>query len=91
MLSMTERQERSGLFVVGSKRYMKSNNNYLADYNCNEVAKHLMYWDMNNLYACAMSRHLPCKHLRRVTSTTLNKSSRLLMIQCKFIVLKVDV
>ena len=52
------------IVVCGKQAIRETINTYLFGYNCDEVSKYLMYWDMNNLYAFAMRRHLPCKHLR---------------------------
>ena len=73
MLSMVERQQRGGLWFVGSKRYVKANNKYLPDYNPEEDSNYLMYWDQNNLYGFAMSQSLPLDNLRFEEGTSLNK------------------
>ena len=59
MLDMAERQKRGGLCFVGSERYVKANNPYVADYKPEEPNNYLMYWDANHLCGWAMSQHLP--------------------------------
>ena len=49
---------RGGLSVV-SKRYSKSNNKYLKNYNPNDESVYLSYLDANNLYGYAMDSKLP--------------------------------
>ena len=58
--SMIEEQKRGGLCVVGSKRYARANNPYLGkDYDETKENSYIPYWDMNNIYGCAMIDLLP--------------------------------
>ena len=60
IFSMIEEQKRGGLCFVGSKRYAKANNKYLgADHDETKPDSFIPYWDMNNLYGCAMIDLLP--------------------------------
>lgn len=42
-----------------SKRYFKSNNEYLSTYDSDNDEKYLIYLDVNNLYGWAMSQYQP--------------------------------
>ena len=58
MFLMVEKGIRSGICHV-IHQYAKANNKYIKDYNNNKESSHLKYWDVNNLYGCAMSQKLP--------------------------------
>ncbi len=66
--------KRSGLCFVGSKRYVKANNNYLPDYDDKQESNYILYLDANNLYGWAMSECLPYKNLKfmDISEDTLN-------------------
>ena len=40
-------------------RYSKVNNNYLKSYDPKQEWKHIIYWEVNNLYVYGMSKFLP--------------------------------
>ena len=42
-----------------AKRYAKSNDKYMKDYNPEEPSTFITYLDKNNLYGWAMSEYLP--------------------------------
>ena len=42
-----------------AKRYSKSSNNYMKNYNPKKPSKFIIFFDMNNLYGWAMSGYLP--------------------------------
>ena len=54
-------RKRGGLCFVGSKRHAVANNAYLGDdgFDITKPINYIMYWDMNNLYGCAMIDYLP--------------------------------
>ena len=41
------------------RRYPKSSNKCMEDYDLSKESSYLMYWDFNNLCGCAMSQKLP--------------------------------
>ena len=47
MIKMVERATRGGLCFFGSKRMVKANHKYLADYTPNEDSIYIMCWDAN--------------------------------------------
>ena len=49
-----EKSMRGGVSYI-SNRYSKANNMYLKFYNPNQESKHIIYLDMSNLCAYAMS------------------------------------
>ena len=55
MLLMVEKRIR-GVIYHSIKIYAKANNKYLKDYDKNKQLSYLKYWDINNLYGCAMSQ-----------------------------------
>ena len=58
MYLFTEKGSRGGIFYI-AKRYSKSNNIYMKNYNPKKQSKFITYFDMNNLYDWAMSGYLP--------------------------------
>jgi hypothetical protein len=58
MLLMFEKAKRGGLSQC-NKRYAKSNNKYMKDYNPNNPSCYLLDLDANNLYGWAMTKYLP--------------------------------
>ena len=58
MFQFIEKGMRGGISYIAN-RYGKANNKYMKNYNPEEVSKHIMYLDANNLYGWAMSQHLP--------------------------------
>ena len=58
MLLMVEKRIRGGIFRT-IHWYAKANNEYKKDYDKNKESPYLKYWDVNKLYAWAMSQKLP--------------------------------
>lgn len=65
MLLFLESAIRGGLTQC-SNRQGKSNNKYMPDYDPTQPSKYLMYYDVNSMYAWAMSQHLPYGDLQWV-------------------------
>ena len=57
---MVEKGTRGGI-CHSVNRYPKANNKYMKDYDKNKELPYLKYWDVNNLYAWAMSQKVICK------------------------------
>ena len=56
MLSMVEKDIRVGI-SHSIYRYAKANNKYMKYYDKNNESPYIQYWDVNNLYGCAMSQN----------------------------------
>ena len=54
MLLMVEKGIRGGI-CHAIHQYAKANNKYMKDYDKNKELSYLKYWDVNNLFGCAMS------------------------------------
>ena len=57
---MIEKGTRGGI-CHSVNRYPKANNKYMKDYDKIKELPYLKYWDVNNLYAWAMSQKVICK------------------------------
>jgi hypothetical protein len=68
-----QQSKRGGLTFVGSKRYAKVNNKYVAGYDPKTKSTYLMYLDANNLYGWSMVQDLPYKDIRLNTEITINE------------------
>ena len=53
-----EKGTRGGVSYI-AKRYAKTNNKYMNDYNPEEPSTFITYLDKNNLYGWTMSEYLP--------------------------------
>ena len=51
-------------------RYAKANNKYMKNYDENKEASYLQYWDVNNLYAWAISQKLLVNNLEWMKDTS---------------------
>ena len=58
-----EKGARGGISYI-SNRYSKVKNKYLKSYDLKQEQKHIIYFDVNNLYVYAMSKFLPTKGLK---------------------------
>ena len=69
MLLMVEKGIRGGLCNT-IPQYVKANNKYMKDYDKNKESSYPKYWDVNNLYAWAMSRKLPVNNFEWIEKTS---------------------
>lgn len=67
MLLFVEKGIRGGLAQC-SKRYAKANNRYMENYNDRENSNYLMYYDINAMYAWAMTQYMPYGGLKWITN-----------------------
>ena len=58
MLDLTEDMIRGGVASVYSKRMVKANNKYMADYNPREPSSYIICIDANNLYGGIMEKFM---------------------------------
>lgn len=65
MLSMINKGIRGG-FSCAIKKYAKSNNQFIADYNPDLPTTHIIYLDLNNLYGGIMMQHFAYRGFRWV-------------------------
>ena len=73
-----EKGLREGISCI-TKRYSKSNNKYMKNYNPKNLSKFITYLDKNNLYGWAMSSYLPYgrfKWLKNVDNLDVNSISK---------------
>ena len=60
-----EKGPREGISYI-AKRYAKTNNKHMKDYDPKKLSKFIIYLDMNNLYGWAMSEYLPYERYKRL-------------------------
>ena len=65
---MVKKGIRGGICYV-IHRYPTANNNYMKDYDKNKESSYLKYWNINNLYWCAMSQKLSVDGCKWVENT----------------------
>ena len=68
-----------------AKRYSKTNNKYMKNYDSTKPSKFISYLDMNNLYGWGMSGYLPYggfKRLKNVDNFDANSVSENSLIGC---------
>ena len=58
-----EKGPREGISYI-AKRYAKTNNKHMKDYDPKKLSKFIIYLDMNNLYGWAMSEYLPYERFK---------------------------
>ena len=68
MLLMVEKGIRGGTYHA-IHRYAKANNKYMKDYDKNSESSYLKYWNVNNLYGCAMLQKLPVNTFKGTEDT----------------------
>ena len=62
-----KKDTRGGIYLI-SNRYSKASNQYLKAYDLKPESKHIIYFDANSLYECAMSRFLPTSGFKQLDS-----------------------
>jgi hypothetical protein len=72
MFKFLERGMRGGVSMASSK-YAKANNPYTPDYDPSKPTNYIMYFDMNNLYGCAMTELLPIGEFKFLRKPSLKK------------------
>ena len=68
MLLMVREGVRGGI-CHSIYQYAKANNIYMKDYNKNKESSYIQYWDISNLYGCAMSQKLPVNNFEWIKDT----------------------
>ena len=68
MLSVVEKGIR-GVMYHTIHQYAKANNKYMKYYDKNKELWYLKYWDVNNLYGCAVSKKLPVNKFEWIEDT----------------------
>jgi len=71
MVMFFEKSMRGGVCQV-SKRHAIANNKYMENYNPSEESKFIFYGDLNNLYGCAMTNHMPLKDFQWLNDEQIN-------------------
>ena len=66
---MIEKGIRGGI-CCSIYQYAKTNNKYMKDYDKNKEPSYIQYWDVNNLYGCAMSQKLPVNNFKWIKDTS---------------------
>ena len=69
MLLMVEKGIRGGTYH-SIYRYAKANNKYMKVYDKNKELSYIQYWNVNNLYAWAMSQKLPVNNFEWIKDTS---------------------
>ena len=57
-----------------AKRYSKTNNKYMTDYDSSEESKFIVHLDANNLYGLGMSQYLPYGRFKWLSQKKIDKS-----------------
>ena len=70
LLLMVEKGIKGETLCHSIYRYAKSNNKYMKDYDKNKESLYIQYWDVNNLYGCAMSQKLPVNNCESIKITS---------------------
>ena len=65
--SFFEKDMRGGVSYI-SKRYSKTNNNYLTFYDPKQQSKHIIYLDTNNSYGYALFKFFPTSRFKWIDS-----------------------
>ena len=70
MLLQFEKGIRGGI-ATAVRKYAKTNNKYMKNYDYTTQNKYLMYVDANNLYGYAMSKKLPVDNFKWETDLSI--------------------
>ena len=68
MLLMVEKAIREGIchFIY---QHGKASNKQMKDYDKNKELSYLQYWDVKNLYGCAVSQTFPINNVHWIKDT----------------------
>ena len=69
MLSIPEKGIR-GRICHSIYRYAKANNKYMKDYDKNKELSYFQYWNVNNLYGCAMLQKFPLNNFEWIKDSS---------------------
>ena len=69
MLLMVEKYIR-GRICHSIYQYSQGNHKYMKGYDKNKESSYIQYWDVNNLYAWAMSQNLPVNNFEWIKETS---------------------
>ena len=69
MLLMVEKSIRQEI-CHSIYRYAKANNKYMKDYDKNKESSYIQYWDVNNLYAWAISDKILVDNFEWINDTS---------------------
>ena len=68
-LLMVEKGIRAGI-CHSISRYAKANNKFMKDYDKNKELSYFQYWNVNNLYGCAMLQKFPLNNFEWIKDSS---------------------